>query len=359
MESNRASGYGSLSFHFPLFIFLILFLPLTANAFSFQKAAPSGQTLYYDITSSTTVTVVNPDWSQYTAPTGNLVIPGSVENGGTTYNVTAIGQEAFSLCTGLTGVVIPEGVTSIGTLAFFSCTALAAVTLPTTLTDIRSQAFNSTAYLGDSANWDANGLLYINNYLIACRAMVDSVITVKDGTQGLGGMSMYYNQSIKVIRLPQSLRFISGLAFADCGSIDTIQLATATPPTTNSDCFERASAFTVKVPCGATDAYSSHAVWGQYTIEEYGCGSDPNPPDPPGPVDPIDPNDDINAWGDDGGLVIHVSDGAQIYVFDISSRLLFSTVAMSNVVRIPLEKSGIYIIKREGAPFPKVVIYFK
>lgn len=348
-------NHASMFLIFPFLFFL--FMPLTAGAFSFSKAAPSGQTLYYDITSSTTVTVVSPDWSQYTPPTGNLVIPGTVENGGTTYNVTAIGQEAFSMCTGLTGVVIPEGVTSVGTLAFFNCTALAAISLPTTLTDIRSQAFNSTAYLGDSSNWDANGLLYINNYLIACRAIVDSVITVKEGTQGMGGMSMYYNQSIKVVRLPKTLRFISGLAFADCGSIDTIQLATATPPTTNSDCFERASVFTVKVPCGATEAYSSHAVWGQYDIEEYDCGS--TPPTPPGPVDPTDPNDDINAWSDDGGLVIHVSDGAEIYVFDISARLVYYTVAISNVVRIPLERSGIYIIRREGTPFPKMVVFYK
>ena len=367
-----------------LLFFIFLLLPLVANAYSFKKETESGQTLYYDITSPGKVMVVNPDWGQNAPPEGDLIIPDTVYYATVPYLVTAIGQDAFSLCTGLTSVVVPEGVTSIGSFAFYSCSSLTSVTLPTTLTEIRSQAFYGTALIADSSNWDSGGLLYINRYLIASRPEVDSVLVIRDSTLGLGAMSLYYNQCIRVVVLPESLRFIGGLAFADCANIDTIQLIDSVPPDARGDSFERASAFTVKVPCGSANAYRNHSVWGQYTVVEYGCTNPPddppgppdnpddppdnpddpnnppdNPDDPPQPVDPSDPNDEVDAWTEDGGLVIHVSEGAEIYVFDIDSHVIFHTVATSNVLHVPLANSGIYIVRREGAPFPEVVSYTK
>jgi Listeria-Bacteroides repeat domain (List_Bact_rpt). len=62
-------------------------------------------------------------------PMGALVIPASVTIEGNSYDVTSIGYSAFSYCSDLTSVTIPNGVTSIGGAAFYGCTNLTLVTL--------------------------------------------------------------------------------------------------------------------------------------------------------------------------------------------------------------------------------------
>jgi hypothetical protein len=56
-------------------------------------------------------------------------------------SITDIGDYAFSGCSGLTSVTLPEGVTAVGDSAFQWCGKLAKVTLPASLTDIGKSAF--------------------------------------------------------------------------------------------------------------------------------------------------------------------------------------------------------------------------
>lgn len=92
--------------HILSFVFLLVTGLASAYAHDFSAVAPTGQTLYYDILSSTTVSETCPNTnglrSGFVQPSGTLTIPSSVTYGGTTYAVTEIGLLAFGGCSSLT-----------------------------------------------------------------------------------------------------------------------------------------------------------------------------------------------------------------------------------------------------------------
>ena len=78
------------------------------------------------------VTITN-----YTGKGGDVVVPDTIDG----LPVTAIGDNAFCYCTGLTSITLPEGCTTIGYYAFSNCTKLTSITLPASLTTIEIGAF--------------------------------------------------------------------------------------------------------------------------------------------------------------------------------------------------------------------------
>lgn len=114
-------------------------------AYQFSATAPSGQTLYYNITSSENRTVEVTYASSYngahtTNLYGDLIIPSNVEYNGITYTVTTIGFSAFGQSS-VTSVIIPNSVTSIGAAAFYCCRNLTSITIPNSVTSIGAEAF--------------------------------------------------------------------------------------------------------------------------------------------------------------------------------------------------------------------------
>ena len=102
--------------HKVLFVLAILI----ANCISASAIEFTDNGVRYSINNdNTTVTVAG--YPSGSKPTGNLTIPESVTFRGLSFPVTSIGNEAFSGCSGLTSVTIPNSVTSIGKKAFDGC----------------------------------------------------------------------------------------------------------------------------------------------------------------------------------------------------------------------------------------------
>ena len=111
-----------------IFTALILLCATAATAHDFEVGG-----IYYNITDAKNKTVMVTYGGEYydeysNEYTGNVVIPESVTYNGATYSVTSIGDGAFSGCSGLTSITIPNSVTSIGNGAFYNCTGLTSIT---------------------------------------------------------------------------------------------------------------------------------------------------------------------------------------------------------------------------------------
>ena len=120
-------------------------------------------------------------------PTGAVTIPSTL--GGKT--VTSIGEDAFSGCSGLTSVTIPDSVTSIGEWAFSGCSGLTSVTIPDSVTSIGERAF-----------YECSGL---------------TSVTIPNSVKSIGGYAFSECEQLETITIPDSLVSVGGNAFG-CSS---------------------------------------------------------------------------------------------------------------------------------------------
>lgn len=147
---------------------------------------------------------------------GQVIIPETL--GG--YPVKTISSYAFSFCTDIRSVVIPNSVTTIGRCAFMYCTRLASITIPDTVTSIYHDSFDETAYYNNSSNWK-NKVLYIGNHLIEAKDTLSGDILIKDGTKTIATYSFYDCKLLTGITIPDSVTTIGSNAFANCSSLKT------------------------------------------------------------------------------------------------------------------------------------------
>lgn len=94
--------------------------------------------IYYNFSGNEATVTYN---SRPAYSSSTVTIPETVIYNGTTYSVTAIGEEAFINCSSVTSVTIPNSMKSIGIRAFQNCTGLLSITIPNSVTSIGASAF--------------------------------------------------------------------------------------------------------------------------------------------------------------------------------------------------------------------------
>ena len=195
----------------------IMLLSLQAMAYDFSYTH-QGKTLYYDITSSNSVKVAACD----TTVNGDVVIPSSLEYNGTTYSVTSIGSSAFSYCSGLTSVTIPNSVTFIGNSAFRECSGLTSVSIPNSVTSIGNSAFYYC--IGLTSVNIPNSVTSIENWAFSYCSGLTSV-TIPNSVASIGNSAFYRCSGLTSVTIPNSVTTIGESAFANCSSLNSINVA--------------------------------------------------------------------------------------------------------------------------------------
>ena len=203
--------------------------------YDFTAVSPSGHTLYYVfIDDSSAVTVTYPEasggnnntgyYTGYNKPTGDLVIPASVDCGGQVgvVPVLYIGEKAFSQCDSLTSVTLPNTLLGINREAFYDCDMLTTVNMPDSLRYIHHWAFgrcfNLTGPLVIPTNVSAIGSYAFAGTQITSLTMNDSIKTI------WGGAFMNCFELSGSITLPDGLQYILGDAFSYCRKVLSIDV---------------------------------------------------------------------------------------------------------------------------------------
>ena len=91
-----------------------------------------------------------------------------------------IASSAFSYCTGLTSIFIPNSVIKIGEEAFWGCTGLTSIDIPNSVTEVDEDAFYNTAWY----NNQPDGLVYAGKVAYKYKGTMPSgtSITLREGT---------------------------------------------------------------------------------------------------------------------------------------------------------------------------------
>ena len=169
-----------------LLLLLMMLSPMMALAYDAEIDG-----IYYDF-EGTEATVVKGD-NQYT---GDIVIPESITYNETEYSVVCIGDYAFSDCSDLTSISMPNSVTCIGIRAFCLCEGLTSITFPEKVTNIGDEAFYN------------------------CHSLTS--ITIPIYVTSIGNYAFHGCSGLFSITIPERVTSIGDYAFMDCSSLTSI-----------------------------------------------------------------------------------------------------------------------------------------
>lgn len=135
--------------------------------------------------------------------------------------VDTIGRYAFNSCTSLTSIDVPDSITSIDTGVFYGCSGLTSIDLPSGITSIGDSVFNGCESL-TSINLPSGVTSIGSNAFNGCSGLTS--IDLPDSVTSIGTSAFKGCSGLTSINLPSDVTSIGGNVFNGCTGLADINL---------------------------------------------------------------------------------------------------------------------------------------
>ncbi len=187
---------------------------------------------------------------------GDVVIPASFTADGIKFKLTALGDQCFHWCCGITSIVIPEGVKTLGKECFYHCCGMKTIEIPSTVTSFGAECF--------IACWVIREIKIpygVTTLSSECFSNCDKLtsIFIPSSVTSIGNECFYNCKSLSNITLPASIKDMGANCFWNCTSLSSITCLATTPPSAPYAFYTSPSTCILYVP--DVDAYKTATTW--------------------------------------------------------------------------------------------------